>query len=247
MVLGVVMSKTMLKELLSKLHSGRKGTAAQQEPPAQKVTAKQQRPTPPEPGLLVTGSIPKWIDKDQMDAVTGAEEYQELSVRCQDGDREAMLRFADWFESLSTDEKDDYMAASHFWRLRYCYVESPDEAQSFLEAWLSSHPGKECRVLVHPSLKGGYPGEVLRFAGIPGWEGYTQHHISGSGDKLLIVDELVRESRTDNDSDYRRYICDLNLKRIPGSKSFMRYDDEFDDEQEKEYQIELVRAEEMVK
>ena len=110
--------------------------------------------------LRVTGTYSHRIDPELIEHVVHSRDYRMLSQRCSEGDREAMLRFSDWYRALSSSSRDDYMAASNFWRLRYHYIDDESKAEEWLRRYLEEHPEEApYRVLIHPSLTGSYQGE----------------------------------------------------------------------------------------
>lgn len=89
------------------------------------------------------------------------EHFASLARKCATGDADAMIAFADYYESLGTDKF--YALAANFWRYRAYLYGSAEAAQWRLD-WLKNNPDTVIPMAMWPKLSGG-EGKKLRALG----------------------------------------------------------------------------------
>lgn len=148
--------------------------------------------------------------------------FAALARRCAAGDTDAMMDFADYYETMGSGEF--YTSAANFWRYR-AYLYGNQKAIQWRTDWLRDKPGTLIPVALNPHLSGA-DGVKLRALGFEFFDPERAYSI-GPKDKNGVVNVNSWCGTEGPDEDgfgmeelYDFWFMDEFLNPIPGSKVF---------------------------
>ena len=151
---------------------------------------------------------------------TGDERFRQLADECGEGDTDAMLRLADYFEGLGSHEF--YKCAANFWRFRAA-KKSNEEAIEWVNQWIEANPNQRMPSLFSSEMPSGDMGRVLRYAGFLSFDEDREYDHIRRPDKNGIVrvsswcgDDGPDEDGFGREEYYDWWFLDENLKKIDG-------------------------------
>jgi len=147
--------------------------------------------------------------------------FCELAQRCAGGNVDAMMEFAEYFESLGADEF--FVRAANFWRYRACLYGSP-QAMEWKDAWLRERPREKIPSVITEKLNGSAMGEKFRALGFLFFEPDREYSLMGKDQNGIVeVSSWCGEEGPDEDGFGREelydwWYLDEHLNPIPGVK-----------------------------
>ena len=151
-----------------------------------------------------------------------------LAEKCGRGDTAAMMRLADYFESLGRE--DFFLLAANAWRWRACDL-GDEEGKAWLESWRSAHPQERLPVLFPTPISGSFHEGMLRHAGFLFFNASSDEESDiHAPDKNGVVEisKLTDEDGPDEDGFGREYYYSYwyvneHLARLPGVEVLADY------------------------
>lgn len=152
--------------------------------------------------------------------------FTDLATRCAGGDANAMMDFADYFESLGSD--DFFRYAANFWRYR-AHIYGSAQATEWKNAYLRAHPREHIISVMNENLTGSAMGIKFRALGFLFFDPEREYSLGGI-DKNGIVEVNSWSDEEGPDEDgfgreelYDWWYLDEHLNPIPGVKMIHNY------------------------
>jgi len=108
--------------------------------------------------------------------------FASLARRCATGDTDAMMEFADYFETLGSDQF--YSSAANFWRYR-AFLYGNQQAIQWRKKWFLDKPETLIPVALNPHLSGGN-GDKLRALGFEFFDPEREYHMDLKDENGII-------------------------------------------------------------
>ena len=151
----------------------------------------------------------------------GKRRFVELAQRCAGGNAEAMMEFAEHFESLGADEF--FARAANFWRYR-AYLYGSPRAKECIDICLMEHPRQQIPSIITEKLYGSAMGNKFRALGFLFFEPDREYSLMGKDENGIVeVCSWCGEEGPDEDGFGREelydwWYLDEHLNPIPGVK-----------------------------